>query len=130
MAHAVERIQEGVIVGVEPCGILLDLGSDVNNSMAVNRFRFGVLLTGVFKREQTETTEEHKGEETMGMIKLTETHHISPAAIGEVIFDQKYGMVHFELRHQTGESEPTEFYGEEATEAWANWKAYFDRMAA
>jgi hypothetical protein len=66
----------------------------------------------------------------MELIKLTETHHISPAVISEVVFDEKYGMPHFELHHQTGEAEPTEFYGEEAKEAWANWKAYFDRMAA
>lgn len=62
----------------------------------------------------------------MDLIKLTETHHISPELIGEVIFDQKYGLTHLELRHRNEQSEPTELYGDEANEAWENWQQYFD----
>jgi hypothetical protein len=64
----------------------------------------------------------------MAFVKLSDSYHVEPEVIGEVVFDMKYGMAHMELRHRHGQGEPTELYGVEAERAWSIWNAHVDRQ--
>ena len=76
------------------------------------------------------TKDEVNGERTMPLLKLTEQHYVNPDLAGKVIFDVEYGLPHFEFRYRNGQWKPTDLYGNDAEQAWANWTAHVEGRTA
>ena len=60
----------------------------------------------------------------MPIIKLLETHYIDTDVVGEAILVRGLDRPLMSLHHKN--EQQTHFHCAEATEAWANWTAYFD----
>jgi hypothetical protein len=64
----------------------------------------------------------------MAHIKLTEAHYVDPEAVAQAYLDKLYDGPFMEVFFKAEHLGSTYFRGDEAVEAWANWKAYADNQ--
>ena len=64
----------------------------------------------------------------MPHINLTKTDSIATESVEMVRLIEHNGQPGVELWHKRSDLSPSYFWGDEAAEAWANWKAYMQRV--
>lgn len=64
----------------------------------------------------------------MPYIKLTETTYVEPDTIEMVRCSQRYGQRSVQVIMKRQDLCQLSFYGDEADEAWRNWKAYMQQV--
>ena len=64
----------------------------------------------------------------MPHIKLTDTHYVDPEMVAYAYLDKLYDGPCMEVCFKAEQLASEVFRGDEAVEAWANWKAYADNQ--